>query len=1118
MSLAPLNPVLHRERLSDLGLFPQAQCLRQSEENVRSVSKRLGIQYESQEDACQRIQAAVETQQNPVSLESLPSEFTEATDDQQFDAEACFSGVYTKPQMRLLVEHLHRRGLVMRARLEELDAEDSLRGTCALLARFFSPSSAMDVQQTFAALDCQYFSGVPDQDLLALAEWLQRDGLIDKQINLSRLTGAKLCEIIVQTYAEQSDDQPFTEQQEQPAITADSSYAARRLDSLLTVAEPIIPDIPFLQTARQELAAYRALWPEPRSLDRDVRAMCREFFQRKVKRVPQKEHRDRIALLTALANIFYDERDLQRAIEGGAPSTAVQQASATSASASRPTTEKQAQDALKSAEVEAAQKVHEVIMSRYGQRVVRGTEGQELLETVRLCLLLSHPVIRRTMERVGKVSHLTDDVVARLRKEEQRVAKEYAEEQKAATSEQISKPKKEETLSEWMWRKASEAVAALGTLPSWNTRKAFLLQALFLSSALMPQAGATIVDEETAVLLGQLSDARIAEVRRAMRQTAGGIGGGVTFQPSVGVQRQETERAETRLSPELRITVRGDVQRAGEHDPRPAGRVGFPLPKDMSLEEFRDKVRAVIDYQAIMDSDFDVDDQARQIKQNLCSFMFNGLLVPSTGDCKLTRDATLFNLPDIPEPEKTESYRALIEFFGDWFKSEMFESKAGARVQVVTPSGLPLEFLLDAERNYAAAKVLGVLTPTLFALGTPRDTTFSVMPGGEILLPKNERARNQITFYPTEKGKSYDVLRDVEWATRLCTDMMKTTREAEDAVKVLLLAPEQGESEQAFEAREKVISALLDRCAADIADTAGFLALCPIDGSEMPLECKLQLERLEQRLLADFKSAEQRTSEHMRYERFVDQAMNEQNAVTLLPPTLYAELWGTSQNSQVREWLQRRWKEDFNLVVSGLPDGLSKEERARREDLFLRLVEAIGLKAHWFDRLVNFFSNMSAVSATASLVAATLVAVYLRYGRQERGQWQEGRGRGERRRREDEDVGDVRTPSRGKSPGRRVPSAAARRRQQTDVDEEDEEDEDYLQNLLTLFRGTLPSRSYKSALRNWALFRQLQTPERSTDWDDYLSRSNYAVVTDWLVKRYPREAASFVRGDHKRFL
>jgi len=196
-----------------------------------------------------------------------------------------------------------------------------------------------------------------------------------------------------------------------------------------------------------------------------------------------------------------------------------------------------------------------------------------------------------------------------------------------------------------------------------------------------------------------------------------------------------------------------------------------------------------------------------------------------------------------------------------------------------------------------------------------------------------------------------------------------------------------------------------------------------------------------------------------------------------------------------------------------LPDGLGDEERARREDLFLRLVEAITLKAHWFDRLVNFFSNMSAVSATASVVAATLVAVYLRYGRQERGQWQEGRGRGESRREEE----DIRGPSRGKSPGRRVPSAA-RRRQEADVDEEDEEDEDYLQNLLTLFRGTLPSRNYKSALRNWALYRQLQTPERSTNWDDYLSRSNYSLVTDWLVKRYPREAASFVRGDHKRFL
>lgn len=417
---------------------------------------------------------------------------------------------------------------------------------------------------------------------------------------------------------------------------------------------------------------------------------------------------------------------------------------------------------------------------------------------------------------------------------------------------------------------------------------------------------------------------------------------------------------------------------------------GFPFPQYRSDLDFKQMIMTQASLGDIAGSPLyagekNAKKRAEAVRQRLCNNIFRGVLEDRT--CYVRSILPWENFPTIDDLANTSGYISLRQFFADWFDKKSFRHNVtdGGRTEIVFPSGEILRFLLDPDpgKQNAAAQMIRTIVPILFdGIQQSSKTTFLVGPGGAVILPDDVAVSQQIPYYPTAQGETIDLVRDARWAGDLCSHMLEPIHGQIEDVYALLLAPTQGETGKDFQKRIETQSRVLERCAADVSDIAGFLKVCPIDKSyagPVPKECEIVLKRLERHLREKLFA---NPNEKTKYDKVIKVLQDEEHSANTLVQAVAGEvhthLWGAGANPEVRQWLLKQWDVVEGLTVRFPVEGgdvLDEKEERRRVALLGEIVSVLTFQGHWWDRMANVV--WGAKWWIALSVAVPLLAVLL---------------------------------------------------------------------------------------------------------------------------------------------
>lgn len=826
-----------------------------------------------------------------------------------------------------LIDETSFRAFVAAVRREDRDA------ACRFLAQHLVFDTIVELDAALEQLNCfaedavNMSSAISREHLLLLAEALQRERRLNaEQVSAAYNDRAALCALITQQFESIA-----------PLDAERSSGAERRLDSLLSVAEPRWPSEQddsrgLFAAQRDALRRQKSLWPDAQSLLRDVDQACRQFVatstvvgadtQQRQENDEDIETNDRTQALHQIAAAFYDAEAIDRVLLDVGKSRSAQ------AQFDRAT------DMLASA-------LEPVRLSLRGEAALIGTLGEQRRQAVELCMLLAHPVVRGALQDVGPVQHLTDDVLRRLRDAERRRATQFERDVR----------ERKVSWANWLWRQANAVLGSMSSVASrWN-----LTKALLLSAALSASAAATTT--APAQLATQPAMARVPAAAPEMPALVVSGGSRTSTMPPLAVQPSG-----------FATPAQLDVRRAKQL-----------FSERVDVAPLTRAIATVLPYGASL--------QTRLVKRNLCALLGGetALLGERAGVCDFgVAGAEIRDLPSLSLPDASEQLQQWLDQFYD---VQTVVGRSGeARVSLVTPNSAALAFMFEPGQRTAGARLIANLTPFLSSVDRAR-TVEDALTGGEVFLASGGESRGKpYAFPPTSE-------RDVQFARSQCRQLMQQYGEAVDLHQVLFVAPQLFETPAEFDRRLRTTDLFLQRCAADIANVAQFLALCPppADDSALPLECQLQLQQLEQRLVRDLQrrdtddEAWQRWTDYNDYVAGVDREQARGNTVGALVALVRSHMSRHRIAERVAEFVQRQ--------VDALPDGnvLFKDESAAKPDTgagddaearnnvldrtWTRAYTAGTMASAWFDRLAQLVATNR--NAALLVMGAPLVLVLL---------------------------------------------------------------------------------------------------------------------------------------------
>jgi len=223
-------------------------------------------------------------------------------------------------------------------------------------------------------------------------------------------------------------------------------------------------------------------------------------------------------------------------------------------------------------------------------------------------------------------------------------------------------------------------------------------------------------------------------------------------------------------------------------------------------------------------------------------------------------------------------------------------------------------------------------------------------------------------------------------------NLMQAYGEAMDLHQVLFVSPMLFETTQQFEQRLRSMDLFLQRCSADIANISQFIDLCPPSasaiGAEMPLECELQLQQLQARLLKDVKTKRNDAgawTEWVRYNDYVagvDSANAGTNTVAAVTAMVRSHISRHRIAERVQEFVQEQLDAlSGNTLFDEVPGDSESEQRSTTEYALLRAYAAASMVTAWLQRLADFASGNRAACMLLLGTPALLLFLYKVLGR-----------------------------------------------------------------------------------------------------------------------------------------
>lgn len=834
-------------------------------------------------------------------------------------------------QLLLLAKNLHLRQIINQSQFSDFvkllrNAKERTKA-CEWLSKYYFFHTIVELDEALAEIDCLFVQRLKMYEMDIFVEFLRRDGLLsgDEDLQHPQVKCAKIVEALSLI----------------PPIDKQSTESQRRLDSLLSIGEPdlgrneIILGQPnqLLEGRRAALQQQKSLWPAAQSLQTDVDNACRRYFaestataaaKEATMAAPTAERHDQTQILHQIAAVFFDDKTIEQALFGNAQDSQF---------------DKTAQ--------EMATVLQKLDLSAIGREAQTGRLGEQERQSVELCLLLSHPILQSAMQYVGPVQHLTDDVIARLRRAERKFALLYAQKN-------VKKYANDSSIGQWLWNKASslfsgqslvgkESSSDAGGIAQWQLAKKLLFAAAVI--AMLPVATAT----------AQQASAKQMQLVSGGLAAASGAGGAAAVDIR---QRQQATSLERQSGFSMPATV-------------PAARAQQFYGKTVDVLPITKLLTSIVPYGGSL--------QTRLVKRNLCSLLggSTNLFGSKVGQCEFGGDAVLYNLPEF-SADTAQASQELLDWLNQFYATETVVGVSDeAQVSIVTPNGAALGFMFDPRTHTAGAKIVAALTP--FLTEKSQRTVQDLMVGGS-------------AFFPDPSVKSYDFppanMADVRFAKEQCSQLMKQYGEAVQLHQVLFVAPTRFETPQQFDQRLRTLDLFLQRCAADIANVAQFVRLCPptADGSEPSLECQLQLQQLEARLIRDITVKQEDAKaweEWAAYNDFVH-GVEERSATGDTVGAIVALVRSHMSRHRIPERVAAFVQAQMDAVKGSvlfddIPDETDTQQRrgegGTAEQLLAKAYEAAAMTTAWLNRLANLAARN--VNALSVLLGTPLVLLLL---------------------------------------------------------------------------------------------------------------------------------------------